>query len=559
MSPVPIGVAGELYIGGDGLARGYLNRPTSPPSGSCPIRLRPSRGAPVQDRRPGAAGADGSIEFLGRVDHQVKIRGFRIELGEIEAVLGRHPGVRDAVVVVREDHPGDRLVAYVVWRRRRPWPSARSAPTSPESCPSTWCPRPSCGSRRCRSSRTARWIGAPCPRPKTPGRASTRRSSLPARQSRRCSPASGRPCSAWSGSASSTISSSWAATRSWRRRSCRARRRGLSGRAAVARSVRGANRRRVRGGDRPGEPRVPHAPHHARAARGSCAAVVRAGAPLVPRSARAGDRLLQHPGSGPPAGPARRRRPRARLRRDRSPSRSAADDVSGGGGAAGAGDRPHAAHRGPGGRSERSRAARPGRVVAAARRRGGAAALRPRARTPAPRAPPAPRARGARPPRDGPPHRRRRLVDGAPRPRARGGALRGALGRASRRPSPSCRCSTPTTRSGSGDGSRARCSDAASRLLAEAARRRSRVLDLPDRSAPARRRQSFRGALATSVRAAGGARRAVDASRAARRGDAVHGPARRSHDAFLSPLHGPGRRRRGHARRRTAPGPRSRG
>jgi amino acid adenylation domain-containing protein len=114
LQPVPVGVVGELYIGGDGLARGYLHRPDLD---AVKFIVHPLTEVGRLYKTGDLARylPDGNVEFLGRIDNQVKIRGFRIELGEVEATIAMHPSVREVKVIMLEDRPGDkRLVAYII-------------------------------------------------------------------------------------------------------------------------------------------------------------------------------------------------------------------------------------------------------------------------------------------------------------------------------------------------------------------------------------------------------------------------------------------------------------
>jgi amino acid adenylation domain-containing protein/non-ribosomal peptide synthase protein (TIGR01720 family) len=121
LEPLPPGIAGEIYIGGDSLAWGYLNRPQLTAEKFIPDPFSLKAGARLYKTGDmGRYSAKGNVEYIGRVDTQVKVRGFRIELGEIEAHLRNHTAVRDAVVILRDEAEGDkRLIAYVVCHQQQ--------------------------------------------------------------------------------------------------------------------------------------------------------------------------------------------------------------------------------------------------------------------------------------------------------------------------------------------------------------------------------------------------------------------------------------------------------
>ncbi|CAM5579002.1 Non-ribosomal peptide synthase OS=Streptomyces alboniger OX=132473 GN=CP975_33880 PE=4 SV=1 [Streptomyces alboniger] len=224
LAPVPVGVPGEIYIGGTSLARGYLNAPAATAERFVPHPFPSEPGSRLY--RSGdlaCVGPDGLIRYLGRVDDQIKVNGVRVEPEEIRAALLRHPGVRDAaVVLVADEERGDHLAACVV---------ADDAPaTAPralrahvaERLPARtrcWPRMPGLG--RYPSPRTARWTRPRCghsPGPTAPGPRLRRRAELACRRPTRRRPpwpGSSRTCSASPPSARTTTSSSSAATPCW--------------------------------------------------------------------------------------------------------------------------------------------------------------------------------------------------------------------------------------------------------------------------------------------------------------------------------------------------------
>ncbi len=339
---VPVGVAGELYLSGEGLARGYLNRPELTAERWVPDPLSSAPGGRLY--RTGDLArrlADGRLLFLGRIDHQVKVRGFRIELGEVEAALLSHAGVREAVAVARADAAGmARLVAYVVpeegeapsaselrehLRRRLPEPMVPSALVSLASLPLT--PNGKVDRKALPEPEGLGAADAGFVAPRTP--AEELLAGI-------WSELLGRERVGIHDNFFELGGHSLLATR------VLSRLRGIFGvelpvRAlfespTVAALASQVERRREE-----------HSGSAARGAilpRGGSAAVVRPGAAVVPRPARARQRGLQHPGGLHVVGDARRGGSAQCFRRDRAAPRGAAHELRGGRGPSGAAHRP---------------------------------------------------------------------------------------------------------------------------------------------------------------------------------------------------------------------------
>ena len=458
--------------------------------------------------------------------------------------------------MVREDVPGDkRLVAYVVAAagRRAGRRGAARLPAS-SGCPSTWCPRPSWRWRRCPYAQRQGGPQGPARAGRRAPRGASLRGAAHAHRGAARRPL-GRGAAAWSAWACTTTSSSWAATRCWPRRWSSRVRAALRRGAAAARALRGAHRGRR-------SPRAWTAPASAharagaaagaRAAHGRAAAVLRAAAPVVPRPAGAGQRLLQHARRAAAGRRAGRGRAGARPRRSwcaatRSLRTTFAARTASPSSVIHPPARRAAARGGPEPRCPRTRA-RPRPGGWRTRRRGARSTWRagPLLRATLLRLA-EPRARAAA---DDAPHRLRRLVHGRAGPRA-GRALRGLPPGPAARRCPSCPSSTRTTRCGSASGCRARCwrrsSAAGSEQLAGA----------PPRAGAAHRQAAPRRAGLPGRHAARARCPRELAGRAAgavppRGRHALHGAAGRLPGAAVALLRAGGHRRR-HAHRRPQP------